>query len=117
MITNHRKHVKAADDKPGGRTDRRTMMFFALETGQETFFPCILFSLFSNDQSAGLKFRNILVLIVHSPMIHIDRHHPQASIKSFYQEPSSVALDDIIVQLLIHSDSDCLLSFTHDVLF
>ena len=46
-------------------------------------------------------------------MIHIDRHHPQASIKSFYQEPSSVAFNDIKVQLLIHSDSDCLLSFTH----
>ena len=60
-----------------------------------------------------MKFPNILVLIVHSPMIHIDRHHPQASIKSFYQEPSSVALNDINVQLLIHSDSDCLLSFTH----
>jgi len=48
---NHRKHVKAADDKPGDRTDRRTMMFFALETGQETFFRFILFSLF-NDQAA-----------------------------------------------------------------
>ena len=51
--------------------------------------------------------------IVHSPMIHIDRHRPQASLKSFYQEPSSVALKDIKAQLLIHTDSDCLLSFTH----
>ena len=77
MITNHRKHVKAADDKPAGRKDKRTTMFFALETGQETFFRFILFSLFSNDQSAGSNFPNILVLIVHSPMIHIDRHHPK----------------------------------------
>ena len=52
MITNHRKHVKAAGDKPGGRKDRRTMMFFALETGQETFFCFILSSLF-NDEAAG----------------------------------------------------------------
>ena len=64
-----------------------------------------------------MKFPNILVMIVHSPKIHIDCHHPQASIKSFYEEPSSVALNDIKVQLLIHSDSDCLLSFTHVVLF
>ena len=64
-----------------------------------------------------MKFPNILVLIVHSPMIHIDRHHPQASIKYFYEEPSSVALNDIKVQLPIRSDADCLLSFTHVVLY
>ena len=92
-------------------------MFFALETGQETFF-CFIFSPLFNDHALGHEVsKHFGFDRSQSHDSHIDRHHPQASLKSFYQEPSSVALNDIKVQLVIHSDSDCLLSFTHVVLF
>ena len=70
MLTSHRKHGRVAGGR-GGRRDKRSLMFFVLETARETyfFFSFFFFPLFFRRSlrfSAPETFQSVILQVVQS---------------------------------------------------